>query len=454
MPICTRHGDAPGGPEAVVEQSQWPHWRYHHVLEADGLDMTTPHDLRHCEWARGGTRQICPRDVKARATVDSELALWREWAGGSDERKELLPCPLLEPMILANKRAQRRPQEAPAIKAALGVIQAGQWTQEVANKAGIAQHPFCLKCEQAVSGSPQHRLWACPANRESRIDLPPTHHHQGQTATRDKLKWERGLMHDPVEKYTPGCTHHSTIRVWIHPSVVGDSFGGKLFVDGSLMCQHGSQEGQAGWAVAQIHETTHELVCSALGAMPISLPVQRRILRAELWALWQAIILSEPGATFVSDCATVLRGLERRRKWCTAARRPHADVWRRIWDCFQDIGEEAHFDSVTKSKAHLSKAEQAKLDEAGRFTTAGNEQTDELAKEGARDDSFQSILCDTYQGAVETCKAIIGNIGSFILLAKGGERRPDGVTPPQGWDGTRKMSDGNVRHRFWRVLTS
>ena len=57
-----------------------------------------------------------------------------------------------------------------------------------------------------------------------------------------------------------------------------------------------------------------------------------------------------------------------------------------------------------------------------------------MAKEGARDDSFQSILCDTYKGAVETCKAIISYVGSFILRAKGGERWPDVVTPPQGWD--------------------
>ena len=51
------------------------------------------------------------------------------------------------------------------------------------------------------------------------MDLPPTHQHQGQTATGDKLKWERGLMHDPAEKYTPGRTHGGTIHVWIHPSV-------------------------------------------------------------------------------------------------------------------------------------------------------------------------------------------------------------------------------------------
>ena len=137
----------------------------------------------------------------------------------------------------------------------MGVIQAGWWTQEVANKAGIAEHPFCLKCEPVVLGSAQHRLWACPAYRETRTNLPPTHQHQGQTATGDKLKWERGQMHDPVEKHTPGRTHDGTIRVWIHPSVVGNSFGGKLFVDGSLMCKHGSQGGQTGWAVAQIHET-------------------------------------------------------------------------------------------------------------------------------------------------------------------------------------------------------
>ena len=109
-------------------------------------------------------------------------------------------------------------------------------------------------------------------------------------------------------------------------------------------------------------------------------------------------------------------------------------MWRQIWDCFRDIGDEAHIDSVSKCKAHLSKAEQAKLDEAGRFTTAGNERADELAKEGVRDDSFQSILGDTYKGAVVTCKAIIGHNRSFILRAKGGERWPDVVTPPQGWD--------------------
>ena len=257
-------------------------------------------------------------------------------------------------------------------------------------------------------------------------------------------------MHDPVEKFSPGLTHDGTIHVWIHPSDVGNSFGGQPFVDGSLMCKHESQGGQGGWAVAQIHETFHELVCSAHGAMPISLPVQRRILRADSWALWQDILLSEPGATFVSDCATVLRGLERVPKWCTAARRPHADVWRQIWECFRDIGDEARSDSVTKCKAHLSKAERAKLDETGRFMAAGNERADVLAKECVMTPAKPSCATRTRELSKRVRQS------SAILAVSSSERKEenDGRTWSRRLkDGTRKMKCGNVRNRFWRVHT-
>ena len=77
-------------------------------------------------------------DVKAQARVDSDLALWNEWAD-NDEWKELLPRPQLEPVVLANKRAFRHSQGAPAIRAAPGVIQAGWCAHEVANKAGASE---------------------------------------------------------------------------------------------------------------------------------------------------------------------------------------------------------------------------------------------------------------------------------------------------------------------------
>ena len=163
------------------------------------------------------------------------------------------------------------------------------------------EHPFCLKCGPVVLGPAKHRLWACPAYRETCMDLPPTHQHQGQTATGDKLKWERGLMHDPVEKHTPGRTHDDTTHVWIHPSVVGNSFGGKLFVDGSLMCKHGCQGGQTGWAVAQCKSTRPSTNWSARRTVPC-----RSRFRCNAASCGQncghcaqAIVLSEPGATFV-----------------------------------------------------------------------------------------------------------------------------------------------------------
>ena len=80
-----------------------------------------------------------------------------------------------------------------------------------------------------------------------------------------------------------------------------------------------------------------------------------------------------------------------------------------------------------KCKAHLSKSEQAGLHDASHIIAAGNEGEDELAKEGTRDDSFQSILYDAHNAAVEASRAIINYIGNIIRRAKGGERWPDVV---------------------------
>ena len=93
----------------------------------------------------------------------------------------------------------------------------------------------------------------------------------------------------------------------------------------------------------------------------------------------------------------------------------------------------AHTDSVTKCKAHLSKAARARLDETARFMATGNERTDELPTEGARENTFQALLCDWYKAVVETSRAFTSHKGSFILRAKGGERWPDVVVPLRGW---------------------
>ena len=72
----------------------WGNWVGHGLPHHTTFITAAGHEVH--------SRKICPRDVKAQATVDSKLALWREWAD-NDERKDLLPCPLLKPVVMANK---------------------------------------------------------------------------------------------------------------------------------------------------------------------------------------------------------------------------------------------------------------------------------------------------------------------------------------------------------------
>ena len=133
------------------------HGRHHHVPETAGMD-----DLRQSKGHEVDLRGTCPLDVKAQAREDSDLALWKEWAD-SDERRELLQRPLLEPMVFANKRTPRNPQETPAIRAASNVIEAGRWAQKIANKARASEYPFCLKCEPAVFGLSKASIVGLPS---------------------------------------------------------------------------------------------------------------------------------------------------------------------------------------------------------------------------------------------------------------------------------------------------
>ena len=97
--------------------------------------------------------------------------------------------------------------------------------------------------------------------------------------------------------------------------------------DGSLKHKHRAG-GQCGWAVTGMQGGD---TLTAWGTMPADLPVQKRILRAELWAILQALRHSQPPLQVHTDCAIVLQLLKKGRRVCTAARTKHADVWRLIW---------------------------------------------------------------------------------------------------------------------------
>ena len=83
------------------------------------------------------------------------------------------------------------------------------------------------------------------------------------------------------------------------------------------------------------------------------------------------------------DCLTVLKGVWKGRKWCCAARRPHADIWRRIWDRLEDIGIGPTGIVLEKVAAHVSKATESVMSSGVLLHITASELADEYAKGGA-----------------------------------------------------------------------
>ena len=70
---------------------------------------------------------------------------------------------------------------------------------------------------------------------------------------------------------------------------------------------------------------------------------------------------ARPGANFVTRCQTVTLGLEKGKQWCVSARRPPADVCKRIWCFFEDMGTDSRINADVACKAHLTEVEKSKL---------------------------------------------------------------------------------------------
>ena len=156
-------------------------------------------------------------------------------------------------------------------------------------------------------------------------------------------------------------------------------FQGSGYSDGSKLGT--TLHGQVGWSVAGMEGLEPVLV--AYGPLPTSLPVQRTIKRAELWGFLQLLRFAMPPIRALTDHLGIVQGLERGRLWCVAAGRPHADVWKLIWDKWEDLGKEEAGNQAIHCKAHRSKAQIQNLDRQGQEDAAGNGVADRWAKEGA-----------------------------------------------------------------------
>ena len=379
----------------------WPRWDT--FVSRDGHQMNLA--------------EICPQDVKAMVMLDSDAALWAEWAL-DDAYSSLRPRPLIEPvasLIAARCTAQWTTEMK---NAAAAVFQGGSWTQDRMCASGLADTELCQLC--GAIGTPHHRLHCCVGYRGARSGCPATYQHIAEEADPSNLLWTRGLAVDPSSSwhFRPVSENGNDI-VWRASEADSGpvTFSGRGFTDGSLM-RKTRTGGQTGWAAIERRCSANEATVVMYGVLPVSLPVQRRILRAELWALWRILVHCLPPLRIYIDNAAVVEGVHKGRKWCCAAARPHADVWRRIWIVLSDVGLGDQGIDIQKCKSHISKAARAELGAVARDIAKGNDEVDSYAKSGAAMDDMETCRAQALADAGDKVQGALKFIGALAVHAR------------------------------------
>ena len=154
---------------------------------------------------------------------------------------------------------------------------------------------------------------------------------------------------------------------------------GEVFTDGSLIHHRYPALRRAGWAFAVLDEAGQEKY-ACFGPLPLE-QGRQSIFLAELWAIVMALQVAITPINIHTDCANILKGVERGAEWCTRPESQSADLWHRFWHLVQELGGiSPECVSLTKVKAHATAAERQEM---GRRIFEGNAAADKYAKRGA-----------------------------------------------------------------------
>ena len=130
-------------------------------------------------------------------------------------------------------------------------------------------------------------------------------------------------------------------------------FDGSAFGDGSGVTPFGPESTRCGFGVVQVQRLHGTYVVRACLMGPLPLPLQATP-AAEAFALLQYALHLELSAgllSFFTDCQWVVDSFNAGRRATTHAFARHADIWRRIWDTYDDRGLNFR---VVKVKAHAT----------------------------------------------------------------------------------------------------
>ena len=373
----------------------WPRWDTFRSREGLLLDL----------------REVCPQDVKAMVLLDVEAELWARWTA-QPGREQLAPMPLIAPLVTTLRRPVTDGWGPHARNAARQAVVHGPWTQSELFAIGRVGTATCQACG-AAPGTPHHRYYCCEAKETTRREAPPRWQHVARQQPHSWL-WTRGLVRHPGAAWDfQAVGEHIE---WSGPAVAdltseGETrwedltFTGVVCCDGSKLGS--TQWAQTGWAAMSVSPDGEPLVM-ARGALPVALPVQRTIKRAELWALLGVLRHVELPCLIYTDHLAIVQGLAQGRRWCCSAARPHADVWRRIWFKIDDL--DFPLDAVRHCKAHRSRAQMEALTGSERHAALGNSWVYRAAKEAATGDAGYGRDMAVRQAA-EKVQWALGNIG-------------------------------------------
>ena len=250
----------------------------------------------------------------------------------------------------------------------------------------------------------------------------------GEVADPSSLEWSRALIKDLAEGWAVRVvqeSHH------VEVTAVGEAepdVTGLVALDGSLIGKYRGG-GALGWGIAAATDEGTPLVRHH-GLVPVDLPVQRRILRAELWSLLALLRLMVPPVRAVTDNSTIIRGLAMGEQWCTAPTRAHADVWRLVWFQLNDVGLGLAGIDVEKVKAHLSARRISQLPQEERPKYLANQAADTAAKQGASLDVMELARGQTMAEAGARVTGILKYWAELLPQIRNGNGWLDADTIP------------------------
>ena len=126
---------------------------------------------------------------------------------------------------------------------------------------------------------------------------------------------------------------------------------GKVYTDGALRGRH-PEARRAGWAFALIEDGSLRLKAAYYGVCG---ELWLTVLRAELYAIEQAIRRAVAPLTIYTDSSSAVKSYFKGQKYCCSAKAEGADIWRRIWAMLADFGS-FHLEKV---KAHTTASDVA-----------------------------------------------------------------------------------------------